>query len=441
MIHRLDVNPAILTWARERAGLTPAIAAKRIGFRPSTKCTARDKLVALETGRTQPTHNQLQKISQVYRCPSIAFFMRQPPADERPHTDYRTLPTPLSPEENAALTFLLCDFWTRHDLVKSIVDADAEGDWSLDFVNSATVRDNVRAVAHRIRNLLDITDKEASCSTTRRSTTDLFATVRHRVEQAGVFVILAGNLGPRNAKIDERIFRGFTIADRRASFIVINRHAPRSTWAFTLLSELVHLFLGNTGVSNAPTATKPSTKVVRVERFCNDVAAEILMPRETLQDVPRRLTGHQASRTVGRLAIGRGVANSTAAYRLVRAGRLSRATYQRIDDEEQKRRRSPAKPKQRMIGHAPRHGPPRRADSQVSPANGRKRAREPSSFGATRYRLGLLLTRLVDASLRSNELDHVEAATILGTKTNHVRNVLRATPQTARSRDAVPREV
>ena len=60
-----------------------------------------------------------------------------------------------------------------------------------------------------------------------------------------------GDLGSHHTTIDVKVFRGFALADRFAPFVVINDKDAAEAWSFTLLHELCHLFLGETGVSAA----------------------------------------------------------------------------------------------------------------------------------------------------------------------------------------------
>ena len=96
-------------------------------------------------------------------------------------------------------------------------------------------------------------------------------------------MLLKGDLGNYVSAIDTRVFRGFCIADEVAPFVVINDQDARTAWTFTLLHETVHLLLGHTGVSGAYTESE-------VERFCDDVAGEFLLPGDEMDEL-RQLVG------------------------------------------------------------------------------------------------------------------------------------------------------
>ena len=74
-----DVNPEIMVWARETAGLTPDIAARKLGFRDSARSSAAEKLEAIEYGDKEPSRPQLLKMVDVYRRPLLTFYLSKPP--------------------------------------------------------------------------------------------------------------------------------------------------------------------------------------------------------------------------------------------------------------------------------------------------------------------------------------------------------------------------
>src|SRR6185312_3972790 len=142
----------------------------------------------------------------------------------------------------------------------------------LRWVGSARLDAGVGSVLAAIRQTLgvDLADYRA-----QPSPEAAFAFLRGKVEAAGVFVLLIGNLGSHHTAIPVDAFRGFALADRFAPFIVINDQDAKTAWSFTLLHELAHLWLGATGVSGG----LPES---RIERFCNDVAAAFLLPNPEL---------------------------------------------------------------------------------------------------------------------------------------------------------------
>ena len=85
------VNPAIMIWARETAGLTQEEAARQLGFQDSPKSTAVEKLARIEQGHKEPTRPQLVKMAGQYRRPLLTFYLSKPPQMGKRGADFRTL--------------------------------------------------------------------------------------------------------------------------------------------------------------------------------------------------------------------------------------------------------------------------------------------------------------------------------------------------------------
>jgi Zn-dependent peptidase ImmA (M78 family) len=74
-------------------------------------------------------------------------------------------------------------------------------------------------------------------------------------------------------------FRGFAIADPMAPLVFINSRDAKAAQIFTLAHEIAHLCIGATGISNVEVARHQEAEI---ERFCNAVAAEVLVPARSL---------------------------------------------------------------------------------------------------------------------------------------------------------------
>ena len=65
------VNPEILVWARESAGLTLRDAVTKVGIPDARGVAAVDRLRALERGEKEPTRPILVRMAQQYRRPLL----------------------------------------------------------------------------------------------------------------------------------------------------------------------------------------------------------------------------------------------------------------------------------------------------------------------------------------------------------------------------------
>jgi len=397
-----NINPGILTWARETAGLSLEDAANRLGITSSAAISAVEKLEALEKGEQFPTRNQLDKFASVYRRPLITFYMRQPPQRGARGEDFRTLPFDVPPRENAMLDALLRDIRARQEMVKSLLE-DEEETKPLGFVGSASIEDGVQTVVDSISRTLDL---PKGARGRNGSADDLFRELRYRTEQAGVFVLLVGDLGHHTSVISESVFRGFAIADPIAPFVVINDQDARAARSFTLMHELAHIWLGQTGVSGTPDQADGETPTARIEQFCNDVAGEILLPSYAFDVKPDELATNDkqsASAYVRRIADLWRVSEPMVAYRLRRLHWITGPVYRSLNADYAAR------------WHA----------SKIKDKDKNKESEGgPSYYTVKQFKLGNALIDVVRRTLRNNELTYTKAAKVLGVKPSSVEPLL-----------------
>jgi Zn-dependent peptidase ImmA (M78 family) len=72
------------------------------------------------------------------------------------------------------------------------------------------------------------------------------------------------------------------IADRHAPLIFLNSADAKSAQVFTLAHELVHIWIGESGISDLDFL---SGHEEHIEKYCNNVAAEMLVPEEELKEL------------------------------------------------------------------------------------------------------------------------------------------------------------
>jgi len=400
-----NINPAILVWARETAGLELEEAADRLGFIKPTKAeSAAQRLLAFESGERTPTRNQLLKFASVYRRPLLAFYMKQPPVKGERGEDFRETAGRVSRRDNSLLDALLRDIRARQEMVKSLLEDEEEAP-GLPFVGSATIDQKAGTVAASIASTLAFDYRRREL---RRGDADtLFRTLRERAESVGVFVLLAGDLGSYHTELSADVFRGFAISDEVAPFVVINDKDARAARSFTLVHELAHIWLDESGVSGVASPDTPHSPQDRIERFCNDVAGEFLLPDTALQEQPARPEAEDkqsAADIIQTLARDWSVSEPMVAYRLTRAGFVEKGIYRELVEQ--------------YAARWQRHR--QRQREQLRDTEG-----GPNPHVVKRYKLGNALLDVVRRTLRDNTLTHTKAAKLLGVKTGSVEPLLR----------------
>jgi Zn-dependent peptidase ImmA (M78 family) len=386
------INPQVLKWARETAGFSLEDAARLLTFKDTLKRTAAERLLALETGKEEPTRRILELMSQKYRRSLLVFYLNEPPTKGDRGRDFRMLPGQ-SLSDDPHLDALIRDLKTRQSLVKSLLED--EETQPLSFVGSANMQQGEQAVAESIIATLDfkLSDFRAS-----RSVNDAFAYLRRRIESKGIFVLLAGDLGSYRTAINTEIFRGFAIADPIAPFVVINNRDAPVAWAFTALHEVAHLWLGETGVSGASIS-------LEIERFCNEVAGRILLPVEELNELQEIwfATLDEAVSQVSEFARSRNISRAMVAFSLLHSGKINQTRWQELTNQFNKEWED-SKEKKKEKKEEQKGG--------------------PNYYVVHRHRLGAAIMDLVGRSMSEGALSPTKAAKILGVKPRKVSALL-----------------
>lgn len=271
---RVEVGPGMLRWARERAGLSDALVAKRF-----------PKLVAWERGDDQPTQKQLEHFAKSTRTPFGYLFLPEPPVEDLPIRDFRTVAAgPRHPSPDLLDTIYAMQ--RRQDWLK---EERLEGEAGpLEFVGSARLRDDPAAVGLEMRRIVGVHEGWAA---EVPSWQEAVGELRRRIEQLGVLAVINGVVGNNTQrKLSVTEFRGFALTDPFAPLIFVNGADAKSAQMFTLAHELAHVWLGPEGEGlSGFEALFPGD--ARVEKFCDQAAAEFLVPARELREHWRRQEG------------------------------------------------------------------------------------------------------------------------------------------------------
>ena len=389
------VNPVIIRWARETAGLTLEEAATKLNLYQARGVSAVDRLTALESGDDQPTRSLLTRMAKQYRRPLLTFYMSAPPRKGDRGQDFRTLPVDYSDADEALLDALIRDVKARQSMVRAMLE-DEEDTEPLHFVGSMRMSQGISAVLSSIQETiqLDIAEFRAE-----DSPSEAFTLLRSRVEAVGIFVLLIGNLGSYHTAIDLATFRGYALADDIAPFVIINDQDARPAWSFTLLHELVHIWLGQTGVSDLRAE-------ISIEKFCNDVAGEFLLSNSELEqlDVDDSTDLESAQRRIGEFALDRNLSASMVSYKLYRKGTIDFESWKLLSETF------------RTMWIARRNE--RRIRAREQEIHG------PTYYPVRRHRIGKALLELVGSMMRAGAITTSKAGKVLGVKAKNVQNLL-----------------
>jgi len=384
----MALNPQILTWARDTAGLSVDEAAAALGFKDARDRTAAERLQAMESGNEEPSHSVLLNMARVYHRSLLVFYLSEPPRTGDRGQDYRRAPGAQPPEYDPTLDALIRDIRGRQGIVKDLLEQTEPK--TVDYVSSVTMNVPPKELALRIMDRLRFSLTEFRQQANQEMA---FRYLREKVETSGAFVLLLGNLGSHHTNIPSSVFRGYSIADSVAPFIVVNDQDAHVAWAFTVLHELTHLWLGATGVSDGSVGTQ-------IESYCNSVTGEILLPESEMKEL-RFLSSASLQQTieaVTQFANSRNISRAMVAYKLLRVNVISRARWQELN----------------------KHYEDEWHTAQAQPANRDKNKGGPSYYVVKRHRLGHAILDLVKNSLVEGFLTHTRAGRVLGVNPRNV---------------------
>ena len=260
---RMDVKRELLEWAIKRSGKTSDDISKN-------NKNLKDWL----GGKKKPTLRQLEKFATTTYAPFGYLLLPDPPKEVLPIPHFRTLEGHASrPSSDLIETIQIIS--QRQDWMRGRLIAD--GNDPLKFVGSAKLSDSPTKIAHCIKERLGMTEEWMH---DMKGWEEVLAGMRAAIENARIYVTTNGVVGNNNRrllKVTE--FRGFVLVDDYAPFVFVNGADSKAAQMFTLAHELAHVWMGRDAVFDLY-GLGPANN--QIERMCNQIAAEFLVPEEEL---------------------------------------------------------------------------------------------------------------------------------------------------------------
>ena len=254
------INPDILIWARRRSQLSQSVLAKKLS-------TSAETLNKWEMGQKAPTIRQAQAIAAKTHIPLGYLYLNEPPIERLDLPDLRTVNgiQPNSPSsELLELAVLMRErvSWYAEYLRD-------QGLTSNNCVGRRSSTEDVNQIVNDIRRTLAISEGDYSADQDK-----YLRLLIKKIEQAGILVMKQATIrNHRHLSVSE--FRGFAISDPVAPLIFINFADVSCARLFTLIHELAHIWLGQSGISDAHPDTDKA-----IEIKCNAIAAQFLVPED-----------------------------------------------------------------------------------------------------------------------------------------------------------------
>lgn len=268
MTLRAPVAPQVIAWALERSGIDAE------DFDRSMPRLA--PWLRGEDDR-RPTFNQVQVLAQRTQIPLGYLFLSDPPTLDLPIPDFRQGYSATSQQEPST------------DLLAVIHQSMRRQDWYRDYAETMglpTMPEVGRGKAMTPAQAAADMRERLSFSVERRSA----GSERNRkhllrvFEQLGGLSVATSMVGNNTSRLlDPEEFRGFTLVDAVAPLIFVNTRQTLNGQLFTIAHEVAHVWSSTTGVSREE-PFEPEEQG-EVEKWCNAVASEFLVPGD---DLPER---------------------------------------------------------------------------------------------------------------------------------------------------------
>ncbi len=276
---RVDAAPSVLTWALEVSSAEPE------------KVRSKFAVEKWIEGETRPTLKQLQSFATTTGVPFGYLLLAEPPEWTLPIPDFRegfaTAPTP-----SADLLAVLGLAQRRQAWYRDYILA--QGATALGFVGSAADATPVEAAA-AIRATLEIEvrDRTGGWSDTRKL-------LLQRFEAVGGLTVATSMVDNNTHRLlNEDEFRGFALVDNIAPLVFVNTHQTLNGQIFTIAHEFAHVWRGSSGIGNEDPRSAGQSEI---ERWCNAVASEVLVPGDELRERYEPLAALDTTVVLDRLA-------------------------------------------------------------------------------------------------------------------------------------------
>lgn len=310
------VQPEIFRWARRSVGLTVSDVADMLKRQP-------EEIEAWESGADAPTYPQLEKLAyQIYKRPLAVFFLPAPPEETLPQREFRTLPG-ADMETLARDTYLHIRRAHAYQVaLQELFGGHNPAEHHIWKAVPLSLSKSIATQAESIREYLSITLEQQIAW---KSDEQALKAWRRSIEACGVFVF--------KASFKQKGISGFCLMDEHLPVIYLNNGTTKTRQIFSLLHELAHLLFSVNGLSKFDTSYIDllPTKEREIERFCNAIAAEVLIPAKDFaaQEKEFPTNVEKASELqFSNLADRYGVSREAVLRRFLDQGRVSKAFYE-----------------------------------------------------------------------------------------------------------------
>jgi len=301
----VEVKPEVLIWAIKSAGFEYAEISKRL----SEKEDLIERWIKKEK---KPTLSQLEKLSYFVKRPLASFFLPEPPKEKPLPKDFRMLQNKEGKFDKKTI------FAIRK--ARSLQKASEElsiymNEEMKSKIERVSLTDIPEEIAKRYRDLFNLTE---DTQIKFKSHYDFYNYLRQKLEEINVF--------PFQISMPLEDARGFALSDEEPEIIVVNSKDIIEARIFTLMHELGHLLLGESGIDIPEFKSENE-----IEKWCNEFSSSFLLPKQIAKKIfeknKEKLT---ETKTLNSLSRRYNVSKSMLAYNMVKLGFIDWGKFNEI---------------------------------------------------------------------------------------------------------------
>jgi Zn-dependent peptidase ImmA (M78 family)/transcriptional regulator with XRE-family HTH domain len=313
----IDVNPAVLRWARSTSGQAASEVATRAKVSEKT-------LGEWESGKSKPTWISLKRLAKCYQRPVASLLLPEPPARLEIPTDFRTRAGARRELSPPTLLAIRTARWLQSRAIEMRRDLNVESKFSGKKISLAN--DHVKVAVSERKKLgveLDV----------QKSWQDRYEALRSwKATLAELGVLVFQFRFPRNE------VQGFSFYDSVCPVIVVNEEDAVEARIFTLFHEYAHLLLREPGMC---LPSEVSSLLDRsVEPFCNRFASSFLVPDSEVEtwSLDLGISPKNDDEAIKQIASRYKVSRDVVLIKLRTEERISESEFKRIYSRWQKNR-------------------------------------------------------------------------------------------------------
>lgn len=322
MAEQIPINPDLLAWARERAGLSP------------DEATAKFKRFGdWEEGSSAPTYSQLEQLADVLKVPIAVFFFPDRPDVPSINETFRTLPEAELDRLPSRIRLLIRKAKAMQLNLAELTDERNPAERLITRDLRFEPRVNITEMATAVRQYIGITLDEQ-----RGWRTDEIALKEWRaaLQRVGVFIF--------KDAFRARELSGFCLYDDEFPIIYVNNSSSKTRQIFTYFHELAHLIFHTSGIDKVRDRyiDRLTGDSRQIEILCNSFAAEFLLPQNAFE---RAVAGRPANEATAELVAAQfHVSREVVFRRFFDRGHISEAQYREAADRWNAQQAEPRTP-------------------------------------------------------------------------------------------------